>query len=107
MAGAQGPIFSTGVSNTPAILTPSSGDTIMASNTGRIGYLIQNLGTNPLFVRLGAGATTSVFHVILQAGTGADNGTGGILSQENGVVYYGDISVAGTSPRCVVTEFAP
>lgn len=90
--------------NTPAILTPTTGNTILASNPARAAFTIQNLGTNALFVRLGAGATTSVFHVVLKGGTGNDDGSGGILSMESGTIYTGAISVAGTSPRLVVTE---
>lgn len=107
MAGANNSTFSTQKANTPAILTPTTGDTILAANTARIAFSIQNLGTNPLFILLGAGATTSVFHTVLPAGSGTDNGTGGTYSQESGTVYNGAISVAGTSPRLVVTEMAP
>lgn len=107
MAGANNSTFSTQAANTPAILTPTTGDTVIAANTARIGWSIQNLGTNPLFIRLGAGATTSVFHTVLKASTGTDDGTGGSYSMEAGTVYNGAVSVAGTSPRCVITEIAP
>lgn len=90
--------------NTPAIQT--SGGTILSEDINRAGFIIQNVGTNPLFVRLGAGASTSLFHVVLAGGTGADDGTGGIFRMTEGTVYYGDVSVAGTSPRFVVTELA-
>jgi len=99
--------FSTKNINTPAILSPTTGDTVIASNPARIMWMIQNLGQNPLFVKLGAGATTSVFHVVLKAGTANDDGTGGSTAMEAGTIYNGAISVAGTSPRCVVTEIAP
>lgn len=66
--------------------------------------MIQNLGTNPLFVLLGTGASTSVFHVVLKAGTGNDDGTGGSFAMETTVIYTGLVTVAGTSPRYVVTE---
>lgn len=94
-------------SNTPAVLTPTTGDTVIASNPARIGFSVQNLGTNALFLRLGAGATTSVFHTVLKGGTGTDDGTGGSYSMEAGVIFSGNVSVAGTSPRCVITELAP
>lgn len=45
-------------------------------NTARVSYKIVNLGTDPLFVKEGAGASTADFDHILAAGTGADNGTG-------------------------------
>lgn len=90
-------------SNTPAI---ASSATALASNPARIYWMIQNLGTNPLFVRLGAGASTTVFHVVLKGGSGNDDGLGASISSDN-VVYTGIISVAGTSPRYTVTEIAP
>ena len=65
---------------------------------------LQNLDTDPLFVLLGSGASTTVFHVVLKGGTGADDGLGGSWSQTSGAVYTGIITVAGTTPRFVVTE---
>lgn len=90
--------------NTPSIIATS---TALASNPARVGWTIQNLGTNALFVLLGSGASTTVFHNVLKAGTGNDDGTGGSTGQEQGVIFTGIITVAGTSPRYVVTEFAP
>ncbi len=83
-----------------------SGATALASNTARTGWSIQNLSTNPLFVCLGGTASTSVFHIVLKAATGADDGTGGSVGQEQGVVFTGDITIAGTSPSYTTTEFA-
>ena len=91
--------------NTPSILT--SAGTAIASNTARIGWMIQNLGTNPLFVLLGSGASTTVFHVILKGGTGADDGLGATTSQMSGAIYTGIITVAGTTPRFTILEIAP
>jgi len=91
--------------NTPAILTPTTGDTVITANQSRVGWMVQNVGTNPIFLRLGAAATTSVFHLILKGGTGDSDGLGASYSQMEGVVYRGAVSVAGTSPKVVVTEF--
>lgn len=107
MANNNGSTFSTQAINTPAILTPTTGDTVIAANPARVMWMIQNLGQNALFVRLGAGASTSVFHVVLKAGTANDDGTGGSTAMEMGTIFNGPISVAGTSPRCVITEIAP
>ncbi len=90
--------------NTPSI---QSSATALASNTARVGWSIVNLGQNPLYVLMGSGASTSVFHIPLKAATSNDDGTGGSVGQEQGVVYTGIITVAGSSPRYVVTEFAP
>ena len=89
--------------NVPAILT--SAGTALAANQNRKGWTIVNLGTNALYVCMGTTASTTVFHIPLKAGTGNDDGTGGACGQEVGVIYQGIITVAGTSPRFVVTEF--
>lgn len=94
-------IYPTKESNTPAIVSAA---TALAANTRRGGWMIQNVGTNALFIRLGTGASTTVFHVVLKAGTGNDDGTGGSISQMEGTVYTGIITIAGTTPRYVVLE---
>lgn len=104
MAGNYSSVFSTQNASTPSI---ASATTALAANPARLGWFIQNLGTNALFVLHGAGASSSVFTVVLKAGSGNDDGSGGVASQENGVVYNGIISIAGTSPRYTVTEWAP
>jgi hypothetical protein len=96
--------YNTQNANTPAI---ASAATALAANTARVGWQIQNLGTNPLFVLLGSGASTTVFHQVLKAGTGNDDGLGGIMSQTSGAIYNGIITIAGTSPRYTVLEIAP
>lgn len=89
------------VGNTPTI---SSDATALAINSVRGGWMIQNLGTNALFVRLGDSASTSLFHAVLKGGTAPDDGLGGSLSQFSGAIYTGIITIAGTSPRYTVTE---
>lgn len=89
--------------NTPSI---QSSATALASNTARTGWTIQNLGQNALYVLMGGTASTTVFHTVLKGGTSNDDGSGGIVGQEQGVVFTGDITVAGTSPRYTVVEFA-
>lgn len=91
--------------NTPSILT--SAGTALAANPARVGWTIVNSGTNPLYVLMGSGATSSVWHVPLKGATTQDDGTGGSCGQETGIIYTGIITVAGTSPRFVVIEFAP
>ena len=88
--------------NTPSILT--SAGTALAANPQRTAFTIQNLGQNVLYVLLGSGASTTVFHFPLKAGTANDDGTGGSVSMESGTVYTGIITVAGTSPRFTVME---
>lgn len=97
-------VYQTGKSNTPSI---ASAATAIAANTARIGWMIQNLGTNPLFVLLGTGASTTVFHTVLKGSSVQDDGTGGVIAQTEGVVFTGIITIAGTSPRYTVLEIAP
>lgn len=90
-----------------SVSTPSiaSATTALAANPGRVGLFIQNLGQNPLFVKWGASASTTVFNVVLSAGTANDNGTGGSFSFEGPQVFTGLVTIAGTGPRYVITEY--
>lgn len=101
MADTRAIIAPVGSSNTPAI---ASAAVALAANSARGAWMIQNLGTNVLFVRFGDGATSTVFHAALKGGLGNDDGNGASLAQEAGVVFTGIISIAGTSPRYAVTE---
>lgn len=87
--------------NTPSI---ASAATALAANPNRTAWSIQNLGTNALFLLLGTGASTSVFHVVLKAGAGNDDGSGGYVTMESGTIYTGIITIAGSSPRYTVME---
>lgn len=88
--------------NTPSILT--TGGDVLSANTSRRGFYIQNLDTDPLFVRLGTGASSTVFHAVLKGGTAPDDGLGGSFSMMEGVVFQGVVSATGTTPRFVVLE---
>lgn len=91
-----------------ATVTPlASATTALASNPARVGFMLQNLGTNVLFVKYGAGASATDFSVVLKASTGQDDGTGGIITSADTSVFTGEISIAGTLPRYAVTELAP
>lgn len=87
--------------NVPEIQTDT---TALAANADRRGWQIQNVGTNPLFVRLGADASSALFHAVLRGGSTDSDGLGASWAQMSGVVYTGVVSVAGTSPKYVVTE---
>ena len=89
------------VSSLPAI---ESAATALTANTNRGGFIIQNLGTNPLFVRFGAGASNTVFNFILRASAVNDDGTGGIFIANAGAIWTGEVTIAGTTPRYVATE---
>lgn len=85
-------------STNTAILTAAG--QVAVANYGRQLLRIQNLGTNPLFVKLGDNASTTDFTFVLPANTVADNGT----SAPKEVTYQGNVSVAGTTPRLLVSE---
>lgn len=81
-----------------------SAATALAANTKRTFFQIQNQdNVGPLFVYFGSGATTSKYHFILKACTGAADGTGGSFSSSS-VVYRGIVTVAssGTASYSVV-----
>ena len=101
MADMKGANSTQGI-NTPAIVT-SAGD-IAVANNDRYSWAIQNVGTNPLFIRLGGTASSTVYHYVLKGGTGASDGLGGSVSQEGSTVFTGNISVAGTTLKAVLTE---
>lgn len=87
-------------SNAPSTAAVTTADgTVFTLAGGERGF-IQNLDDAALHVKLGASASTSSFHYVLQAGTAADDGKGGYLSIENwiGVV---SIAAASGSPRCI------
>lgn len=92
--------------NTPAI---SSTTTALAANQARIGWVIQNMSTNPMYLLQGSGVSTSIFHTVLKGGTTLDDGTGAIFSQTQGVIYNGIVSVTNATgiARYTVIEYAP
>lgn len=98
-------VLQTTNANTPSIQTST---TALVANPARVAWNIQNLDTNVLYVLLGTGASATVFHVVLKAGTGSKDGSGGTVGQESGVIFTGQITVfsAGT-PSYTVLEQAP
>lgn len=66
---------------------------------------IQNLSTNALHVKYGAGASTTSFNFILKAGQSSDDGLGGIVVIDDweGVV---SIKAATGSPRAAVAKLS-
>lgn len=86
-------------SNAPVLLTSSntSNGIVLLSKKNRVGWSIQNQGTNVVQVCLGDGASTSQLHYTLKGCTTTADGTGGSISFFSGAVYSGDVTVAGTS----------
>ena len=90
--------------NVPSIQTST---TALADSGGRrIAWNIQNLDTNVLYVCMGTTASATVFHVVLKAGTGSKDGSGGTVGQENGVIFTGPVYVysAGTPSYTVLEQ---
>lgn len=102
MSGFSGVISGARTTSTPVIVT--SAGTALAANPNRAGLIIQNLDTDPLFVRFGDTASSTVFNLVLAGGTGADDGTGGYITFTSGVIPTGLVSIAGTTPRAMITE---
>lgn len=92
-------------SNTPAIVTVAGEVLADKGEGGRRGWSIQNVGQNPVFVRLGGAASSTVFHYVLKAGTADSDGLGGSVEEKVGAVFQGSITIAGTTPKVVVTEY--
>jgi hypothetical protein len=87
--------------NTPAIVT--SAGIALAANDNRRYWSIQNVGQNPIFINLGGTASSTVFHYVLKGGTADSDGLGAFISSD-AVCFTGAITVAGTTPKFVVTE---
>lgn len=89
------------VTSTPQVSTAPSNSapiTVAANITLAAGerLFIQNLDTDPLYVRRGTGATTSLFNYALAAGSAADSGDAGAVVIDD---YIGVVSFAGTTVR--------
>ena len=87
--------------NTPSIQT---GATALTANDQRGAWHIQNVGTNPLRILLGDGASSTVYHFVLKGGTADGDGLGASVGQSSGTVFSGTITIDGTSPKYVVME---
>lgn len=79
--------------------------TALAANSARTGWQIQNLDTAILYVKLGAGASSSSYNFVLKAGTGAADGTAGSFAMMDGNVWRGIVTVASAgTPSYAVIE---
>lgn len=78
--------------------------TAFPANPARTGFMLQNQGTNQLYILYGTGATSSVYNFIIKGCTGAADGTGGSLSMMDGNIYRGIITIAGINPSYSVLE---
>jgi len=88
---------------TGSVVITSNG-TLFDSNPSRRYWFIQNVGTVPIFVKFGAGASATSFNAIIHGGTSDSDGTGGTASSDNPISYTGDISVYSTNLKVVAYE---
>tara|TARA_R100000406_G_scaffold25384_1_gene16252 strand:- start:2352 stop:2684 length:333 start_codon:yes stop_codon:yes gene_type:complete len=68
--------------------------TVSADNPARKSITIQNHGTNPLHIAMGATASTSVVHFILKASSAEYDGTGGTVDIDS---FTGEITAWSSS----------
>ena len=66
----------------------TSNTVVISANTKRQYVILQNVGTNPVLLRLGAAASAANYNYVLSKGTGAKDGLGGELKLTN---YQGAI----------------
>jgi hypothetical protein len=83
------PEQSTGISNFTA---SGSNGRILAANSIRREFFVQNLDTGVLYVKYGLGANASSFNFVLAGNTSTNAGDGGSLNDQS---YVGDVSVSG------------
>ena len=90
--------------NSPST-TPNTATAALPINANRSSWSIQNAGTNVLYVLMGTGVASSTnYHMALNACTIANDGTGGRFSQLLDLVWTGAITVGGTSPSYAIFE---
>ena len=91
------------LANTDSVILTTNG-TIFESNSSRRYWFMQNVGTAPVFIKFGAGASTTSFNSIIHGGSSDSDGTGGSASSDNPISYTGDISVYSTDLKIVAYE---
>lgn len=79
-----------------------TGATALSANN-RASFIIQNQSTAKLYVKLGTGGSTSDYHIILPACTGAADGSSAPYKVDG---YKGDVTVASSSLSYSCVELA-
>ena len=75
----------------------------LAANANRVGFNIQNVGTNEIFVNLSlTPAIAATCSFILAGAADLDSGRGGSYQSTN---YTGPVTIGGTGPQLLVTEY--
>lgn len=82
----------------------ASAGTILNENRARRGLIIQNTGTTVIYLTLGStNPTVTAYHMALKACTNANDGTGGIYSDDSWIGQVNAIGSAGGG-TIVITE---
>lgn len=94
------------VASAPAQITQgATGARILEANARRRGLLIQNTGTTVIKLVFGnTNPTATAYHVALAPASGADDGTGGLYTDD---AWQGPIRAisSGAGGTLVITEF--
>lgn len=91
------------ITASPVATNSSTATTLAAENTKRKQLFLQNVGVQPVYVRLGASASNTAYNFVLSAGTAAADGKGGTST----IDFYQGIVTAVSSqstPSIAVTE---
>lgn len=82
--------------------------TALAAFNDRVGLILQNQAATPLFVKFGAGCTTSVYDIVLPAAGVAASGSDApfVMGLTGPVVYTGIVTVASaTTPSYTAIDW--
>lgn len=90
---------------TSSLVTVDTVQTVLAANPSRNKMVLQNVSTQAIHVKLGAGASTTDFSFILQAGAASRDGKGGVFTDDcyTGVVTA--VAAVGTGNQLAASEY--
>lgn len=97
LPGVQTTPVPTADSGVNSVAITTSAGTVLVPNGNRLAWFVQNLATTPLYVKMGAGASATVFDFILKGCAVQDDGSGGYISDE---IFKGTVSVYAAAVRC-------
>ena len=99
----NGNILSNESFTTPTATLVTSAATVIDANDDRRAIEIQNLTSEPLKIKLGSGASATVFNYVEPADMDTDNGSSSVFCIKG---YKGIVSFyAASTVRCIVTEW--
>lgn len=87
------------------IVTVDTVQTVLAANGSRNKMILHNLATQAVYVKLGAGASTTDFSFILQPCTVSRDGKGGTFIDDCYAGIVTAVAASGTGIQVVATEY--